>query len=319
VTVCGRKEAMSKKLEDIREKIDTIDDRVHDLLMDRAMLVAGVAAEKRKNNLQIVQPAREAKMIRRLLGRHKGPLPEAAVVSIWRELVGAVSLLQTGLNVVVTVTEEDSHCWDMARDYFGSVLPMKKISNALGGIGAVRDGSASFAVLPWPDDTHDNPWWVHVMNQDSDSMRIVCALPYGRGEDESVSAHNRALVVSKIDFKSSGDDHSFIALELDPSVSRARIFDVLKDLGLEPLSLHTKSDAQQGSSSSLHLIEVGMFIDTEDEKLISIQNKFGDECIRCLALGGYPALPVFKTIGQKQEMPAPPPRKQEKRKKKTGT
>ncbi len=303
---------MSKKLEEIRKKIDQIDDNVHDLLMERASLVAGVAAEKRKNNMQVVQPAREAKMIRRLLARHKGPLPEAAVVSIWRELVGAVSLLQTGLNVVATVTEEDSHCWNMARDYFGSVLPMKKISSPLAAIGAVRDGSVSFAVLPWPDDTDEKPWWPFILNPEGGQMRIVCALPYGQGEGENVTTHERALVVSKIDFKSSDDDHSFIALELDPTVSRARIFDVLKALKLEPLGLHTQSDAEQGVPS-LHLVEVGMFVGDDDGKLAEVKDQFGESCLRCIALGGYPALPVFKTIKQTQEHPAAP-KKQEKKK-----
>ncbi|GJL84588.1 MAG: chorismate mutase [Micavibrio sp.] len=303
---------MSKKLEEIRKKIDTIDDKVHDLLMERAMLVAGVAAEKKKNNMQVVQPAREAMMIRRLLARHKGPLPEAAVVSIWRELVGAVSLLQTGLNVVATVTDEDTHCWDMARDYFGSVLPMKKISSPLAAVGAIRDGSASFAVLPWPDDTDEKPWWPFILNPEGGQMRIVCALPYGKGEGENVTSHERALVVSKIDFKSSGDDHSFIALELDPTVSRARIFDVLKDLKLEPLGLHTQSDAEQGIPS-IHLVEVGTFIGDDDSKLIDIKVQFGESCLRCIALGGYPALPVFKTIMRKRELLAAP-KKQEKKK-----
>ena len=75
---------MSKKLEKIREKIDKLDNQIHDLLMERADLVSDVAAEKRKHNLQIVHPAREAMMVRRLLKRHKSVLPEAAVVRIWR-------------------------------------------------------------------------------------------------------------------------------------------------------------------------------------------------------------------------------------------
>ncbi len=306
---------MSKKLEEIRQKIDAIDDQVHDLLMERASLVAGVAAEKRKNDMPVVQPAREARMIRRLLSRHQGPLPEAAVVGIWRELVGAVSLLQTGLNVAVTDDGGDSPYWDMARVYFGSVLPMKKTSSALAAVGSVREGDASFAVLPWPDDRDENPWWVYMLNQD-EPMRVVCALPYGCYEGETIGTHDKALVVSKIDFKESGDDYSFIALELAPDISRGRIVDVLTSLGLEPVSLHSKSDAGQ-DVPSLHLVEVAAFVDGDDTRLKDIQERFEGGCHRCFSLGGYPALPIFKNFKRKDkhnELPVAP-KKQDKKKK----
>ncbi len=100
----------SPQLDKIRCQIDALDERIHDALMERAELVLKVGEEKRKNNIQIVQPAREARMIRRLLGRHHGALPEMAVVRIWRELVGAVSLLQTGLKVAVVAPEGYVQC-----------------------------------------------------------------------------------------------------------------------------------------------------------------------------------------------------------------
>src|SRR6185295_1686741 len=111
---------MSKTVDDIRSKIDGMDNNIHDLLMQRAELVLKIGEEKRKSNVQVVQPDREIVMIRRLLSRHKGPLPKEAVVRIWRELVGAVSLLQTGLKVAVTVPDNAGGLvyWDMAKDYF---------------------------------------------------------------------------------------------------------------------------------------------------------------------------------------------------------
>ena len=61
-------------LDDIRKKIDELDNRIHDTLMERAELVLKIGEEKRKNKIQIVQPAREARMLRRLLARHRGAL-----------------------------------------------------------------------------------------------------------------------------------------------------------------------------------------------------------------------------------------------------
>ena len=284
---------MSQALEDIRKQIDTLDDKIHDLLMQRASLIIDISREKKKANIQTVQPAREAAMIRRLLDRHAGALPEAAIVRIWRELVGAVSLLQTGLKVAVTAPDAQNPYWDMAKDYFGSVLPMIRLPSALAAIGAVRGGETSFAVLPWPQDGEKNPWWGYLVSQEpSERMRIVCALPYGSAEENFTNLIDKALVVSKTDFSASGMDHSFLALELDGNVSRARIVDGLKAFDLEPLSVHTRQDVPP-AGRGLHIVEVDDYIGENDERLKKIEKKFEESAGRCVSLGGYPVPPVF--------------------------
>jgi chorismate mutase / prephenate dehydratase len=148
-----------------------------------------------------------------------------------------------------------------------------------------------------------------------DRMHIVCSLPYGSEENPPPV---RALVVSKIDFKPSGDDHSFITLELDESVSRGFIVDAFKKLKLQPLSLYTKSGGGH-RGNSLHLIEINSFIDDESPVLEKIRAAFGEYCSYCVALGGYPAVPVYKKRkAQKNEaIPAAPKRKKREAKKKT--
>ncbi len=286
---------MSEKLDQIRKKIDTLDNKLHDLLMERAALVTDIAAEKKKQNLQVVHPAREAQMIRRLLARHDGPLPEGAVVRIWRELVGAVSLLQTGLHVSVTMPEGHEVYWDMARNYFGSVLPMKRVSAPLSAVASVREDESSFAVVPWPEDGDENPWWSYLLEQEAHNMRIVCALPYGCEASDKSSAQHRALVVSKLEFIPSGDDHSFIVVRIDPSVSRGRIFDVLKEMKAEPLSIHTKSGNATGTPS-YHLVEVNIYMDQKDERLATLEQKFSEQDAKCIAIGGYPTAPTYKPL-----------------------
>lgn len=81
-------------VEEIRKKIDGLDDRIHDLLMERADMVLRVGEEKRKNNAQIIQPDREDTVVRRILARHKGVLPPESVERIWREIMREMSQLQ---------------------------------------------------------------------------------------------------------------------------------------------------------------------------------------------------------------------------------
>lgn len=295
---------MSESLDSIRKQIDMLDNKIHDLLMQRAALVLDISREKEKANLPTVQPAREAQMIRRLLKRHSGALPEAAIVRIWRELVTSVSLLQAGLKVAVAAPDASTACWDLAKDYFGSVLPMMKSSSALTAISAVRSGETSFAVLPWPQDGDSNPWWGFLVNQEpAERMRIIGALPYGSEEETFTNLMDKALVISRSDFSPSGEDHSFLGLEVHGNVSRARIVDGMKAFDLEPLSVSTRLDPVGVAGRGLHIVEVDDYIAEDDARLKKIEQKFEEFQARCVSLGGYPVPPIFKARRSHKESP----------------
>ncbi|MCK5284814.1 MAG: chorismate mutase [Alphaproteobacteria bacterium] len=284
---------MSKTLDNARKKIDTLDNKIHDLLMERAELIVGIAEEKRKNNLQFVHPAREAMMIRRLLARHKGALPTAAIVRIWRELVGAISLMQTGLKVVVALEDGSTDEWDMAKNYFGSVVPMQKSSSSLAALALLREDEASFAVLPWPHDGDENPWWTYLSNHENRKIQIVCALPYGVAKGDQLSLEDKALVLSKDSCFSSGEDNSFLILDIDHSASRARIVEAFKELDFNPVAVYTKSGAELGIQS-MHMIEVNDYIAEDDERLRKLESKFTDQEAVCRVVGAYPVPPVYQ-------------------------
>ncbi|MCB1783470.1 MAG: chorismate mutase [Alphaproteobacteria bacterium] len=287
---------MSKTLSEIREKIDEIDNHVHDLLMERAALVSSVAEAKRKEGLQVVQPAREAMMIRRLLARHGGPLPQAAVVRIWRELVGSVALLQTGLSVVVAPGAQQGACpfWDMAKNYFGTVVPMRVAKSLSGALVAVREDEDSFAIMPWPELDDAMPWWVHLFGQAADGERlsVICALPYGQDSWQGTNGTPRALVVAKIAFLPSDDDFSFIGIELDSSVSRARVTEVCGRAGLVPLNIYS-APSPYHDGAVLYFVEVGGFVEDSDPAMEALRTGLGEQALYCGVMGGYPAVPEF--------------------------
>lgn len=280
---------MSKKLKDIRKKIDQIDHQVHDLLMQRAELVLQVGDEKRKSNLKVVQPEREAMMINRLLDRHKGPLPREATVRIWRELVGAVSLLQTGLKVVVTVPDDHTGLtyWDMAKDYFSSVLPMHKASNALGALAMVREGEATFAVLPWPDDDMDPAWWSFLIGEEGDNaMHIMARLPLGDRSADEPNPQHRALVVARVSYEPSDSDRSFIAVKSTERISRAGLLTKIESAGLTARSAYS-------TQSGDHIVEVDSYVAPGDAVLDEIANSMDCPDCQCICIGGYPVPPIY--------------------------
>jgi hypothetical protein len=99
-------------LEELRRRLDTIDDRLQDLLIERLEIVSRVAAEKRVDSVPPHVPAREAQILRRLVDRWCGfgasflgprharrdplrsaPMPHKTrpVFGIWRAIITAAT------------------------------------------------------------------------------------------------------------------------------------------------------------------------------------------------------------------------------------
>lgn len=299
----------STTLEDIRQKIDALDTRIHDTLVERAELVLKIGEEKRKNNIEVVQPAREARMIRRLLSKDNGVLPEMAVVRIWRELVGAVSLLQTGLKVIVADIKERPEYWDLAKDYFGSCLPMSRTDSAISAINAVRDGRATFAVVPYPQDALEGgdipQWWEGLDVGTENQMSISVRLPHG-DDPQNTNPDYRALIVAKTGFDTSDEDHSFIYIDCDATISRAKIVEQAEKNNIKPVALFSKANIVD-MPTRRHLLEVEGYFQNDMTDIVTLKNTLGENVILS-CVGGYPVPVTYsKTIApQKNKIPNAP-------------
>lgn len=83
-----------------REKIDSIDIRIVDLLNERAKVVAYVGGVKREAGLPVLARDREAAVIRKAgerSARSGGPLPAAVAERIYRTLVEQMRLWEETL------------------------------------------------------------------------------------------------------------------------------------------------------------------------------------------------------------------------------
>src|SRR5690349_22964991 len=101
-------------LEQLRRRIDEIDNRLQDLLIERMNIIASVAEAKRSNGGAAAhQPAREAEIIRRLVGRSR-EFPPAMLVRMWRELLSATVRRQGAFAIAVYAPPEAPGYWDLA-------------------------------------------------------------------------------------------------------------------------------------------------------------------------------------------------------------
>ena len=88
---------MTDKLKIIRDRIDAFDDRILELLNERARLAQEIGSAKR--GAVKYRPEREAQVLRRLSAANKGPLTGAAVARLYTEIMSACRALEDGISV----------------------------------------------------------------------------------------------------------------------------------------------------------------------------------------------------------------------------
>ena len=271
-------------LEELRRRLDEIDDKLHDLLIERAEVVSVVATSKREGNLAAVQPEREAQIIRRLVDRHHGEFPVATLVRMWREMLAATVRLQSPFAVAVFAPIELQGFWDLARDHYGSHTTMSAYRSIGQVIRAVTEGQASVGVLPMPQEGETDPWWRHLLSKDEDAPRVVARLPFGaRGNART----DGALAIGRGVQQETGQDRILLAAESSTDISRGRILRTISSLGL----VCTFFASYEHADSALNLIEIEGFVRITDPRLDSFRKQLGGALHRLLPFGGY-AIPL---------------------------
>ena len=271
-------------LKGLRRRLDEIDDKLQDLLIDRAQIVSLVAASKKDGNQPAFQPAREAEIIRRLVGRHRGAFPVATLIRMWREMLATTVRLQSPFSVAVFAPADRLGFWDLARDHYGSNTPMSAYETAGQVIRAIADGECSVGVLPLPKPGEPDPWWPHLLSTADDGPRVVARLPFGaRG---NARADTDAAAIGHGGQEESGLDRTLLGAECSAAISQARISELLSTAGLVCTFV-----ACSGRGKAVYLIEVEGVVPISDRRLDAFRSELGAALARLLPLGGY-AVPL---------------------------
>lgn len=191
----------------LRDEIDAIDDALHDLLMRRADVVARLAASRVKGAAASpLRPGREAAILRRLLHRHSGPLPPAALVRLWRDILFASSAMQGGF--AVSLPAGGAALEAAARTHFGTMAVLRHESDAEDALASLAGGGAQAAVLPLPAENGAGAWWTGL---ECPPFHVVARLPFyaagARAPQAMLAAHG--------DPDPSGDDRTLLRLRFD--------------------------------------------------------------------------------------------------------
>lgn len=136
----------------LRRSIDDLDDRLLELLNERARLVREVAAQKERLSVPFYVPSREREIIERLAARNEGPFPSTAIRPVFQEIFSACLSLESTIRVAYLGPEATFTHMAVQRQFGLSArtVPSGTIS---GVFEAVERGVAEFGVVPVENST----------------------------------------------------------------------------------------------------------------------------------------------------------------------
>jgi chorismate mutase / prephenate dehydratase len=136
----------------LRAQIDALDRELLALLNRRAGLALQVGEIKKREGSAVFRPEREAQVIDGLKAENHGPLPNASVAPIWREIMSASRSLETPLRVAY-LGPAGTFSELAALGYFGASIVHVPCGSIDEVFRATSGGAADFGVVPVENST----------------------------------------------------------------------------------------------------------------------------------------------------------------------
>jgi len=192
-------------LAELRRQIDALDDRLLELLNERASVNAEVGRVKSAGKARsgaVIVPGRELEIFERLERDNPGPFPTSALRSVFREILSASVSLQRGVKVAY-LGPQGTYSHQAAIQQFGQMADFSPASTFGEIFENVEHGHSEFGVVPVENSTEGIV--THTLDLFVDSPLTICAEIHVRivsdllsksGDDkriESVYSHPQPL------------------------------------------------------------------------------------------------------------------------------
>ncbi len=137
----------SEKLNNLRKKIDKIDEEILTLLNRRAQVAIEISKFKVENSFVVYDPAREIEIERRITELNPGPFPQNSVLSVFREIISGCRSLEKPTKVAYLGPEGTFTHQAVLRE-FGSSIELTAVKSVGEVFEEVEKGRASYGVVP---------------------------------------------------------------------------------------------------------------------------------------------------------------------------
>ena len=273
------------RLEAVRREIDAIDAGLLDLLNRRAAAALEVAAVKsRQSEPRYYRPERETTLLRRLAAGNAGPLPDAEVARLFREVVSTCRALEQR-PAIACATVAGARA---ALGHFGGAVDLHVAPDAAGALATVATSAAvaatatvasadsgagettataararcDFAVIEFSPGGEASP----AVADAAAAGLVLCGEWYAAGGE-------RYVVAGREPVPPTGDDWTSLVVAVD------RVADL--ESRCDALDLVVRSTPIAGRASSI----ADVAAHKDDPRLAGLLAEYGGECT---VLGAYP-------------------------------
>jgi len=235
-------------LDEVRERIDAIDDQVLSLIAERATLSATVAKAKRaKGDTGFgLKPAREAQILRRLLIAKEPQVSFELVIGLWRQIMAASLARQGPFHISLWGGKNPYRVIELTRIRFGSGVTLRPAPRPEDALSAAKS-AGGVAVLGLAS---DSPWWGRLLAEPK--LNVFASLPCLRRWGPAT-----ALAVAQVEVEPSGRDETFwVTDSAKPAPA------IIEDMGKIGFAAEMLANA-----GGLKLFTLAGFVQREDERL----------------------------------------------------
>lgn len=134
-------------MDDLRIGIDAVDEEIVRLLDRRARLAHKIGEIKRARGLDIYSPARERRVMDRIVGLGEGDFPRHGLEMVFREIISSSISLEEALRVAY-LGPETTFTHEAARRSFGASVELEPQRTVAEVFARVERGEAQHGVVP---------------------------------------------------------------------------------------------------------------------------------------------------------------------------
>lgn len=131
----------------LRKRIDELDQQIVNLLNERARVVVEIGKAKQRGAGPIYAPDRERIVLEQVRGYNQGPLPDACLEAIWRELMSGSFALERPLRIGY-LGPEGSFSHLAARRKFGASVEYDALDDIHAVFDEVSRGHIDLGLVP---------------------------------------------------------------------------------------------------------------------------------------------------------------------------
>jgi chorismate mutase/prephenate dehydratase len=139
-------------IDTLRQKIDRLDTRLVELLNQRLSLAADIGRLKRSKDGRIFVAEREDRVLHKVCGQNQGPMKDAALRAIYREVMSAAIALEKPL-FIAYLGPEATNTHQAAIKKFGASVDYHGMATIGDIFTAVEKGEADYGVIPIENST----------------------------------------------------------------------------------------------------------------------------------------------------------------------